>query len=257
MLRNLPAQRLRFLFLAGILAPALMVLAGAGIAYLHSRTWLPLGRWPTLTALGWGGLTAVASLSLVTLLFKTSKRLEQALRDSSVRVGLDMIRSVGYPVTFVVVIASGLGEEALFRWGLQPVIGVVPAALLFGFSHGGWRRGMWAYVVAAAISGTLFGVMYVVSKDLWVPVIAHAAHNVLSTVLLGKKVDVSWAGWYPRVRLVPDEAEFGLEATESEPVFEEAREAAPDDAVDESVPAEGDGQADGAGDGDSHPRTSE
>lgn len=203
------AQRLRLLGLAGLLAPAVMVLAGFLLSWLWTRQFpnllhLPGGRTALL-----GLLVAALSMGLTTLLYRSSKTFEEALRQSGTRVGEEALRMAGYPVMLVVVIMAGLGEEVLFRGGLQPIIGILPAALLFGFSHGGWRREMWAYVVAASLSGTLFGIAYHLTGELWVSIIAHALHNTFSTILLGKRIEWQWEGGWPKIRLVPDEEEAG------------------------------------------------
>jgi D-aminopeptidase len=198
------AYRIRLLLIAGILVPAAMVLIGFGLAYLFRRELIDLAHWPSLQAVGTGLLTAVGTMGLVTVLYKSSKRFERALRESGDRVGQEALEMAGYPVMFVMVTMAGLGEEVLFRGGLQPTIGIIPAAVLFGFSHGGWRREMWAYVVVASLSGSILGLVYHLTGDLWIPIIAHAGHNALSTLLLGKRIDVKWEGAFPRVRLVSE-----------------------------------------------------
>nr|WP_245301951.1 P1 family peptidase [Symbiobacterium terraclitae] len=116
----------------------------------------------------------------------------------------------------VLVVTSALGEELLFRGGLQPLVGLLPAAFLFGFSHGGWQRENWAYVVVAALSGSIFGAAYALTGDLWAPAIGHSIHNVLSTLLLGRRVEVEWRGRWPVIRLVPEQPE-----AEEQPAREE------------------------------------
>ncbi len=197
-------QRLRLLVIAGLVAPAAMVVVGLAIAHLWGGGAPDLTPVPAPRTLGLGALTAGATMGLVVLLYKSSKSFERALRRSSVKVGAEALELAGYPVMIVIVTTAAIGEEVLFRGGLQPVVGLVPAALLFGFSHGGWRREMWAYTVAASLSGTIFGLMYEWTGDLWVPVTAHAVHNLLSTLLIGRKVEVEWQGGLPRIRFVPE-----------------------------------------------------
>lgn len=201
------AQRLRLLLYAGLLAPVLMALAGLALAFFTGKRLPNLGHGLTPAAVGLGALATAGSMGLVWLLYRVHPALEKALRRSGMQVGLDALEVAGYPVMIVVVTAAAFGEEILFRGGLQPIIGIVPAAFLFGFSHGGWRREMWAYVVAAALSGTVFGVAYWLTGNIWVPVSGHAMHNILSTALMGKKLEMSWDGWLPRVRVVPEPLE--------------------------------------------------
>ncbi len=224
MYKRLHTERLRLLLVAGVAAPALMVLVGFALGYILRREVLDLFHWPTLRTLVRAAVTSGLSMGLVYALSKSHPVLEKAMKDSGVKMGEEALRTAGYPVMFVVVSAAGLAEEVLFRGGLQPSIGIIAAAVLFGVSHGGWRKEMWAYVVAASISGGLFGLAYRWTGDLWVPMIAHTLHNIVSTVLLSRS-----------------------EADEEDQVLIE--EAAPDVSVDEPLPAETDSEATGAEDG--------
>jgi hypothetical protein len=110
---------------------------------------------------------------------------------------------------------------------------------------------MWAYAVAASISGAVFGLAYRWTGNIWVPVTAHALHNLLSTLLMGKKVDVTWSGWLPQVRIVPEQIdeEEDAEALPEEDVLDEQPA--------EPIPAADDGESPGTGDGDSDDRPAE
>lgn len=232
------AQRLRLLLLAGVLAPVLMAGAGLLLPRIFGHAAPVLARAPGPIAVVVALLTGAASMGLVWLLSHLHPALERALRHTGTRVGLEALEVAGYPVMLVVVTASAFGEEMLFRGGLQPVIGIIPAAVLFGFSHGGWRREMWAYVTVASLSGALFGALYALTGVIWAPILAHAVHNIASTVMMGKKFEASWDGLWPRIRLVPDPRDL-------EVLDDAARD------VDEPVPAEADSPADGTDAGDS------
>lgn len=257
-------ERLRMLLLVGILAPAFMAALGFFLAYILRGEMIHLSRWPAPIALGAGAVAALASMGLISGLYGIDKRLERALKQTGTRVGLEALRTAGYPVMIVLVCTAGIGEEILFRGGLQPTVGIVAAALLFGISHGGWQREMIPYALAAAMSGAMFGILYRWTGDLWAPITAHAVHNLLSTLLLGKTLDWSWKGLIPVVRLVPDpledeeepaavqpEGAAGAEykATVPEPEEsvpepeESATEGSTDERVAESIPTETDGEA--------------
>lgn len=244
MLDETQAQRLRLLGVAGVAAPGLMALVGLGLGLLPHGRIPALGHGFGLPALGMGAVATGVSLGLVSLLYRIHPALERALRESGMKVGLDALDVAGYPVMFAVVTAAAFGEELLFRGGLQPLIGVIPAALLFGFSHGGWRREMFAYAIAASLSGTLFGLAYWWSQNIWVPISAHAFHNILSTVLMGKKLEFKWEGWLPLVRLVPDP----LDADEAE------APALPEEPGPVVAQAEGDAAPEAPGGGPARPR---
>lgn len=198
--------RWRLLLLAGVLLPAAMGAAGLLLARLATGRFPDLLHLPSWRVVLVGLAAAGASLGLVGLAARLSERLEEALRQTGTRAGEEALRAAGYPVMLVLVITSALGEELLFRGGFQPLVGLLPAAFLFGFSHGGWQRENWAYVVVAALSGSIFGGAYALTGDLWAPAIGHSIHNILSTLLLGRRVEVSWRGRWPVIRLVPDEA---------------------------------------------------
>lgn len=80
----------------------------------------------------------------------------------------------------VVACFSGLAEEALVRALLQPLIGLVPAALLFALLHlvPDWRLVAWP--VIALVLGLCFGVLF----DLWGYPAAAAAHVVVNLISL-------------------------------------------------------------------------
>jgi len=229
MSRGILSNRFRLLWIAGVVVPLVMSLVGAILAWSGTGNLPDIARLPDLRELLLGALTAGVSMGVVYVLSKTNKQLERALRDSGVRVGEEALRLAGYPVMLVVVSTAAFGEEMLFRGGLQPLIGLVLAALLFGFSHGGWRKEMLAYAFAATISGALFGLSYWLTGDLWVPIVAHMLHNILATVVLGT-----------------DKADAAL----ADPYVMEM-EGIADEQPDESVSAESDGTPDGVEAGES------
>lgn len=69
---------------------------------------------------------------------------------------------VGWTTTDAVAVAvvSGLAEEALLRAFLQPVIGLLPAAVLFAVLHFVPDRRLWIWPVFALASGLVLGVLF-------------------------------------------------------------------------------------------------
>ncbi|MBY6275131.1 P1 family peptidase [Symbiobacterium thermophilum] len=206
-----PRARWRLFLLVGVAAPAAMGAGGLLLARLVTGRFPDLLRLPSGQATLAGLVAGGASLALVGLLSRLSGRLEDALRRTGTRAGEEVLQSLGYPLMVALVTTSAIGEELLFRGGLQPLVGLLPAAFLFGFSHGGWVRDNWAYAAVAALSGTVFGAAYALTGDLWAPAIGHSVHNVLSTLLLGRHVEVEWRGPVPVIRLVPDPPENAAE----------------------------------------------
>jgi membrane protease YdiL (CAAX protease family) len=68
----------------------------------------------------------------------------------------------GWSVTDAVAVAvfSGLAEEALVRALLQPVIGLLPAALLFAALHLVPDRRLWLWPALALVLGVVLGVVF-------------------------------------------------------------------------------------------------
>jgi membrane protease YdiL (CAAX protease family) len=59
-----------------------------------------------------------------------------------------------------VALLSGIAEEALLRALLQPVIGLIPAALLFALLHLVPARRLWLWPIIALVLGVLLGALY-------------------------------------------------------------------------------------------------
>ncbi len=132
---------------------------------------------PTTTLLGSiaGGVAAgAASVGLLFLLRKAPalERLEAWQRGVVSR----------WTVTDAVAVAlvSGLAEEAMLRAFLQPVIGLVPAAVLFAVLHFIPDKRLWFWPVFALLSGLLLGGLFAV----WGYPAAAAAHVVINAVAL-------------------------------------------------------------------------
>ena len=80
----------------------------------------------------------------------------------------------------VVAVFSGLAEEALVRALLQPVIGLLPAALLFAALHAIPDRRLWLWPVIALLLGIVLGVLF---EHAGYPAAA-AAHIVINAISL-------------------------------------------------------------------------
>ena len=79
-----------------------------------------------------------------------------------------------------VALLSGLAEEALLRALLQPVIGLVPAALLFAVLHLVPDRRLWMWPVIALGLGLVLGMVF----SRWGYPAAAAAHCAINALAL-------------------------------------------------------------------------
>jgi membrane protease YdiL (CAAX protease family) len=72
----------------------------------------------------------------------------------------DMVRGWSLTDAAAVSIFSGLAEEALVRALLQPIIGLLPAALLFAALHLVPDRRLWLWPALALILGIVLGLVF-------------------------------------------------------------------------------------------------
>lgn len=77
---------------------------------------------------------------------------------------------------------AALGEEPLFRGALQPLVGLVPTAVLFGLLHATSA----AHVILACSLGLVLGWLYQWSGSLWPPIAAHLAIDLVSGLLMAR-----------------------------------------------------------------------
>ena len=82
-----------------------------------------------------------------------------------------------------VAILSGLAEEALLRALLQPVIGLVPAAVIFALLHFLPDRRLWLWPLLALASGLVLGLLFTV-YGFPAAVAAHTTVNLVGLLRL-------------------------------------------------------------------------
>ena len=91
-----------------------------------------------------------------------------------------MVRNWSATDAVAVALFSGLAEEALIRALLQPIIGLVPAALLFAALHLVPDRRLWLWPVLACALGVVLGMIF----EFWGYPAAAAAHIAINAVAL-------------------------------------------------------------------------
>jgi membrane protease YdiL (CAAX protease family) len=84
----------------------------------------------------------------------------------------------------VLAVLSAVGEELLFRGLLQPWIGLVPQALLFGIAHQIPGPSRWVWVGWATVVGLALGAIFQLTGSLTGPLAAHALVNGLNLAYL-------------------------------------------------------------------------
>jgi CAAX protease family protein len=81
-------------------------------------------------------------------------------------------------------LASGVGEELLFRGLLVPLVGVALSSLAFGGLHQVRGRARWPYVAWATLMGIAFALLFRATGSLLGPIVAHVAVNAYNLRLL-------------------------------------------------------------------------
>lgn len=84
----------------------------------------------------------------------------------------------------LVALASGLGEELLFRGWLQTETNIVVASLLFGACHVWGREGLPYGLYATAMGFGLGGLFAYTGQNLWASAVAHTINNLLGFLAL-------------------------------------------------------------------------
>ena len=133
-------------------------------------------------SLALGAFTACGTVVLGVVLY----RLLPVLRVISDELAPLLVDGARARDLILVAVISGVGEEALFRGALQPILGILVTSLLFGALHVGPDRRYLIWTVWAVGAGFLFGALYEWTGGLLAPATAHVLHNA-ATLLLWKR----------------------------------------------------------------------
>jgi uncharacterized protein len=166
--------------LLGIFALVLVDLWRGQSAFVHPEPWLslePSARhvYSVLWGVAFGSLVVVSTRVAVTR-FDWARQLHSALRPFA--------RSMTPAMILIMAALSAFGEEMLFRGLLQPAIGIVPQALVFGAAHQIPGPSRWVWVVWATLVGLAFGGMFQLTGSLLGPLAGHALVNALNLAYL-------------------------------------------------------------------------
>jgi hypothetical protein len=172
--------RLAFLFYGAMLALAWLWRAGwqgESLLFASPAAALRGVRWVPDTGLGLGvGALVIAVSHVFTRHMAAGERLARTLA-----AALGPLRPRD---CLALALASGVGEEALFRGALQPSIGLLGASLAFAAVHFVPRKGLRAWSVFAFAGGLALGGLFVQTGNLVAPIVAHATLNAVNLVLL-------------------------------------------------------------------------
>lgn len=159
---------------AGLTLLGLLISAGRGDADVYRMEEGRAMWWHAVSpALGLAfGLAMVAFTRVVVARFAWGRELH---RDFRAILGDASPREIA-----ILAVASAVGEEVLFRGALQPWIGVVAQAAVFGLLHVGPRRRHLVWTAWAFAMGLAFGAMVELTGDLGGVVVAHFAINFLN-----------------------------------------------------------------------------
>lgn len=159
--------------LLALVAVSWGVLAGHPDLYHHPAPWAPVS-FPvsTVLAIGLGagvGLLVVASTRVLVRRARWAQTLHVEFRR--------LLGPLAPGQIAVLALCSGVAEEMLFRGAMQPTLGLVPSALIFGAVHLGPGRRFVPWTLWAGIMGFVFGGLYWLTGELAAPVVAHVVIN--------------------------------------------------------------------------------
>lgn len=140
---------------------------------------LPLNPLASLQLLGLGVMGALVLL-IANYLFE-----EQFPSYKSFRlVMMQLVGSASVPVALYLAFISSIGEELLFRAAVQPAVGLLGTALLFGLLHLGPQGIISMWTIWAVISGLILGWLFESTGNLWPCLICHFIVNAVSILRL-------------------------------------------------------------------------
>lgn len=159
---------------------AMILLAAALGAVLGRNPFVLADGIPTAVILG--GATALGFV----LAGLAAYRLLPALRLLADELGPQLVDGARTRELLLLALLSGVGEEALFRGALQPLLGLVLTSILFGALHVGPDRRYLVWTLWAIVAGFVLGMLYNVTGGILAPAVAHALNNA-AVLLLWKR----------------------------------------------------------------------
>ncbi|MEM9646745.1 MAG: CPBP family intramembrane glutamic endopeptidase [Planctomycetota bacterium] len=182
------------LFLGWTLGPdARALVPEIGSDWMQWTVWSPI-----FFGVGIGMLAAIPMLLMIALLrrlpLESVRRLERLSEDGM----LKLLLQLGPAELLLISLCAGVGEELLFRgWLMQwlsgggttpsdPIqigMGLVGSSIAFGLVHPITRL----YVVVAAVIGLYLGALLLLTGNLLVPIVAHAAYDAVQLLIASRQ----------------------------------------------------------------------
>lgn len=170
----------------GVMGCAALVwrMAVPGESILHPSTEAATSAWGPIAAIGIGAVVGGVALVASEVLTRTTA-LGEGLADllGQSLAGLRTSDAV------LLALASGLGEEMLFRGALQPSVGLFWASVIFGACHFLPRRELALWSLYAVAMGFAFGALFEWTGHLMAPVTAHALVNGVNLPRLARRYE--------------------------------------------------------------------
>jgi membrane protease YdiL (CAAX protease family) len=172
--------RLSLVFYAAFFAVALGWRSGIrGQSLLRAEAGAPID-WLRDPLLGAAAAIAVIALSqLLTRHTRSGRTLARALGR--------LLGPLATRQCVVLALASGVGEEALFRGALQPELGLVGTSAVFALAHLVPRRELLLWSVFSFGAGLLLGTLYETTGNLVAPTVAHFGINAVNLARLSRE----------------------------------------------------------------------
>jgi membrane protease YdiL (CAAX protease family) len=158
----------------------------AAVAVTFGRNPLVTTPWLDLDAASRAMLSAALGVVVgVVMIGATRAMMNRAAWARALHADLrPVVRDADDATLFAVAVASGVGEEVLFRGLLVPAIGIVLSSIVFGAVHQVRGRARWGWMLWAALTGLLFAIVFQLTGNLLGAVIGHALVNAVNLRVL-------------------------------------------------------------------------
>lgn len=171
-----------------ITIPVIAMIAFAGFIYwllIHRKYGQCVGLLPSeisIVDFGWclAGLACAFGVLFIFIKLIPMKM----MYDPNVRALSDSFSMKFLAIYFV---PNAFYEELLFRGALQPLVGIVPAALIFALVHVSYYKKP-VLLVEAFFQGLILGALFQITGSVWIATIAHAVLNSLQVWMIKKDV---------------------------------------------------------------------